>query len=437
MNNKEIDYQIKGGKKLSGNIAVNWSKNGSVGLLCASMINSGITTIHGIAVIEEVKRLLEVMESLGVKTEWTDKRSIKISPPKKFNIEGLFNPSFAKIRSGLMLIPAISHKINNFKIIQSGGCEMGRRTIIAHEHGLRKLGISIETEEDSYKISRTKNIEQNVVMYEAGDTPTINVLLAASLIPQRTKITFASGNYQVQDVCFFLEKLGVKISGIGTHTLIVNGLENINQNIDFYNSEDPIEAMAFISIAATTNSSITIKRVPIEFLSLELLKLQTMGYQFELSEQYLSKNGNTLLVDITTKESSLLAPEEKIHALPYPGINADNLPFFVPIATQAKGTTLIHDWMWENRAIYYTEINRLGASINLSDPHRAYITGKTKLFGAQVICPPALRPAVIILIAMLQAEGTSILRDIHVISRGYENIVERLQSLGVDIKVLE
>ena len=123
--------------------------------------------------------------------------------------------------------------------------------------------------------------------------------------------------------------------------------------------------------------------------------------------------------------------------LPYPGINTDNLPFFVPIATQTKGETLIHDWMWENRSVYYTEINRLGAHVEILDPHRVSIHGVTSLTGGQIVCPPALRPACIILVAMLAAEGESILRDTYVISRGYANIVQRFNDLGANIKVLK
>jgi UDP-N-acetylglucosamine 1-carboxyvinyltransferase len=143
------------------------------------------------------------------------------------------------------------------------------------------------------------------------------------------------------------------------------------------------------------------------------------------------------LVDITVYPSKLKAPADKIHALPYPGINSDNLPFFVPIATLAEGQTLIHDWMWENRAIYFTELNRLGAQITLADPHRAFITGPTKLKAAQVVCPPALRPAMIILIAMLAAPGTSILRNVYSISRGYEDVAARLNSIGAKIEVMK
>ena len=156
-----------------------------------------------------------------------------------------------------------------------------------------------------------------------------------------------------------------------------------------------------------------------------------------IEKEYLSKNGRTKLIDMRALPSKLTALEEKIHPMPYPGINIDNLPFFVPIAMAAKGTTLIHDWVFENRAIYFTELNRLGARITLLDPHRVYIEGPNKLNPAEMMCPPALRPAAIILVAMLSTKGKSILRDVYAINRGYENLEERLRSIGADIKMIE
>jgi UDP-N-acetylglucosamine 1-carboxyvinyltransferase len=161
-----------------------------------------------------------------------------------------------------------------------------------------------------------------------------------------------------------------------------------------------------------------------------------MGQKYTLSKKYLSKNERTHLVDITIRPSTLLAPTDKIHAQPFPGINNDNLPFFVPIALMAEGQTLIHDWTWENRAIYFTELNRLGADIKLLDPHRALVTGGNKLRGAQIVSPPALRPTAIILIAMLGASGTSVLRNVYSIKRGYADIAERLNAIGAKITVL-
>jgi UDP-N-acetylglucosamine 1-carboxyvinyltransferase len=228
----------------------------------------------------------------------------------------------------------------------------------------------------------------------------------------------------------------VKIEGIGTSTLVVHGVKEINKNIEYYNSEDPIESMMFISSAIVTSSKLTVTRCPIDFLSLEMLKLEKMGLKYKKSKVYLSKNESTKLVDITVYPSKLKSPNDKIHAAAYPAINSDNLPFFVPIATLAEGTTLIHDWMWENRAIYFTELNRLGANIVLADQHRVLIQGPTELKGNQVVCPPALRPAMIVLVAMLGAKGTSILRNVYSINRGYENIAKRLNTIGADITLL-
>ena len=159
-----------------------------------------------------------------------------------------------------------------------------------------------------------------------------------------------------------------------------------------------------------------------------------MGLKFKLSKSRVSENGITKLADISIKPSTLVAFPEKIHARPYPGLNIDNLPFFAVIATQAKGTTLIHDWVYEKRAIYYTDLDRLGAHTSLHDPHRISIEGPTRLKAAEVICPPALRPATIILVAMLGAKGRSLLRNVYSINRGYEDIVSRLQQLGASIE---
>jgi UDP-N-acetylglucosamine 1-carboxyvinyltransferase len=162
-----------------------------------------------------------------------------------------------------------------------------------------------------------------------------------------------------------------------------------------------------------------------------------MGLKFTKSKIYLSNNGRTKLINITVQPSKLIASHDKIHTQPYPGINNDNLPFFVPICCFAEGQTLIHDWTWENRAIYFTELNRLGADIKLLDPHRALVTGVKKLRGTQIVSPPALRPTAIILIAMLGAEGTSILRNVYSIKRGYADIAERLNSIGAKVTVLK
>ena len=429
-----IDFKINGGRKLKGSIKTNSSKNGAMGLLCASLLNKNTTTLHGIPRIEEVNRMLEIFSALGVKTKWLEKQTIEITPPKKFEKSGLLHSSVANVRSSLMLIPAITHQYKSFSLLHAGGCKMGERTIAAHKYAFSDFGISIKTLNDKYSISDKKIKLAKIIMYEASDTAAENAIMMAALIPGSTEISFAPPNYQVQEVCFFLQKLGVKIEGIGTTNLKIYGLSEINQKIEYYNSEDPIESMMFLSAAIVTGSTLKIERCPMDFIALELTKLKVMGLKFKLSKEYLALNEKTKLVDISVFPSKLKSLNDKIHAQPYPGINSDNLPFFVPIATQADGTTLIHDWMWENRAIYFTELNRLGANISLADPHRVFVNGPTPLKSAQVVCPPALRPAMIILIAMLAAPGTSILRNVYSINRGYEDVVERLNSIGASIE---
>jgi UDP-N-acetylglucosamine 1-carboxyvinyltransferase len=460
-----IDFQIEGGRELSGSIKTNPSKNGAMGLLCAALLNDGKTILHNIPQIEEVKRLLEVYESVGIKVKWTSKNTLEIDPPKVFQMDKIDVGSAGKIRSALMMIGALVHKLPKFNLPHAGGCKMGNRTIAAHRYALEELGVKIKTKEDCYEItgvlmnrktlneavvgpgdqgkdsrgqrfSVSQQTSREIILYESSDTAAENALICSALFPGKTTIRFAPPNYQVQDVCFFLENCGVRVEGIGTTTLVVHGVGKIDKTLEHYNSEDPIETMMFISAAIATSSNLTITHCPIRFLELELYKLEKMGLKYKKSKEYFSQNGRTVLVDLEIKKSTLTAPLDKLHAQPYPGINADNLPFFVPICAMSSGRTLINDWMWENRAIYFTELNRLGGNVVLLDPHRVFVYGPTQFKAAQIVCPPALRPAVIIMIAMLAAKGTSVLRNIYSITRGYEDIAERLNSIGASIKVI-
>ncbi len=431
-----VSIQIDGGKKLSGTIETNTSKNGAVGLLCASLLNRGTTTLHRMPRIEEVHRIIEVLESIGVRVEWKS-NSIVITPPKKFTL-GKINVEAAKrTRSIVMFIGPLIHLLGNFSLPQSGGCKLGSRTVMPHFYALEKYGVNIKTTEDTYEITTALTSPEEIILYESGDTVTENTLFAAALNTGTTVIKYASANYMVQEVCTFLKLLGVKIEGVGTTTLTVTGCNEINMPIEYTLSEDPTDSMFFLAAAIVTNSAITITRCPIEFLELELLKLEKMGFQYKKSKPYFSHNNVTRLVDITTKPSQLKALHEKIHPSVYPGLNIDNLPFFAVIATQAEGQTLIHDWVYEKRAIYFTELDKLGAETVLADPHRIYITGPTPLKAAELICPPALRPATILLIAMLGAKGHSVLRNIYSINRGYEKLIERLSSLGAEVAYLD
>ncbi|MFT5849646.1 MAG: UDP-N-acetylglucosamine 1-carboxyvinyltransferase, partial [Patiriisocius sp.] len=423
-------------EKLSGTIRTNTSKNGAVGLLCASLLNTGTTTLRRMPRIEEVYRLIEVLESIDVKIEWEDDL-MKITPPKKFDLSKINVEAARRTRSIVMFIGPLMHHLKEFSLPQSGGCKLGSRTVRPHFYALEHFGVNIETTEDAFEVTADPVCPSEIILYESGDTVTENALFAAALSPCTTTIKYCSANYMVQEMCAFLIACGVQIEGVGTTTLTVTGVEAIATDIEYTLAEDPTDSMFFLAAAIVTNSELTITRCPIDFLELELLKLEKMGFNYTQSEPYVSDNGMTRLVDIVTKPSKLISLHEKVYARPYPGLNIDNLPFFAVIATQAEGQTLIHDWVYEKRAIYFTELDKLGAETMLADPHRIYITGPSKLRANELVCPPALRPATILLIGMLGATGTSVLRNIYSINRGYENLVERLQSLGAKVEYLE
>jgi UDP-N-acetylglucosamine 1-carboxyvinyltransferase len=434
-----VNLKIEGGYKLKGEIELKTSKNAAVGLLCASLLNKGTTRLKRVARIEEVNRIIEVLVSIGVHIRWTGESDLEIKVPSKLNLEAMNKEAARKTRAVIMMVGPLIHEYGEFKVPYAGGCELGRRTVLPHIYGLEEFGTQVVAKSGHYNvIVRRRLPSRPVVLYESGDTVTENILLAAARFEGETVIKMASANYAIQDLCYFLQKLGVKIEGIGTTTLRVKGVRNIKKNVTYSPSEDPVEAMTFIAAAVTTDSSIKIRRAPIEFLELELLKLEKMGLKFKLSPEYMADNGHTRLADITIYEhnGALSAPEEKVYGRPFPGFNIDHLPYFVPIAAVAKGRTLIHDWVYEDRALMYTEMKKIGVQMELADPHRVFIDGPTKWRVADIVAPSGLRPAVMLLIGMLAAPGVSVLRNVYTINRGYEDLAARLNSIGAHIEVL-
>ena len=429
--------RIVGGTKLSGTIDVKTSKNAAVALLCASLLNHGRTTLRSLARIEEVNRIIEVLTSIGVKTRWLPGcNDLEITPPARLSLETMDQEAARRTRTVIMFLGPLLHELDEFQLPYVGGCDLGTRTVEPHLSALRAFGLEVTATTGFYdaKVDHSVRPTRPIILTERGDTVTQNALMAAARHDGVTVIRNASPNYMVQDVCFFLAKLGVVIEGVGSTTLTIHGKPEIDVDVEFSPSEDPIEAMSLLAAAVVTESAITIRRVPIEFLEIELALLEGMGMKYQVTEEYRSANGLTRLVDLTTIAGPLTAPADKIHPMPFPGLNIDNLPFFAVIAATAQGQTLIHDWVYENRAIYLTELTKVGAKVQLLDPHRVLITGPTRWRAAEVICPPALRPAAVILLAMLAAPGTSVLRNIYVVNRGYEDLALRLNTLGATVE---
>ena len=431
------NFIINGGKQLSGSIEVKTSKNAAVGLLCASLLNQGKTTLHRVARIEEVNRILEVLESIGVKCRWLEGNDLEITPPKKLKLDEMDIKAAMRTRTVIMFLGPLMHQYHDFKLPFAGGCNLGTRTVEPHMSGLEPFGLTVNAEDDNYHaVVKPARVDKTIILTERGDTVTENVIMAAALYDGIVTIRNASPNYMVQDVCFYLEKVGDKIDGIGTTVLTIHGVKSINQNVTYAPSEDPIEAMSLIAAGIITKSPITITRVPIEFTELELAVLSGMGLVYTQTDEYMADNKRTRLVDLTLGNSHLVAPKDKLHSMPFPGINMDNLPFLGLIATMATGRTLLHDWSYENRAIYFTELSKLGAGIEMIDPHRVYINGPTRWKPSDITAPAALRPSVVIMLAMMAAPGKSVLRDVYSINRGYEDFANRLNELGADIETV-
>ncbi|MFE4858763.1 helix-turn-helix domain-containing protein [Streptomyces sp. NPDC056670] len=432
-----MHLRVVGGRRLSGSIDVKTSKNACVALLCGSLLNKGRTVLRRVARIEEVYRLLEVLNSIGVRTRWINEGTdLEIVPPAVLDLDAMDAAAARRTRSIIMFLGPLLHRMDRFRLPYAGGCDLGTRTIEPHMIALRRFGLDITATEGIYhaEVSRTAP-DRPIVLTERGDTVTENALLAAARNDGVTVIRNASSNYMVQDLCFFLEALGVKVEGIGTTTLTVHGMADIDVDVDYSPSEDPVEAMSLLAAAVVTESELTIRRVPVEFLEIELAVLEEMGLDHDRTAEYAADNGRTRLIDLTVRPSKLEAPIDKIHPMPFPGLNIDNVPFFAAIAAVAQGKTLIHDWVYDNRAIYLTDLNRLGGRLQLLDPHRVLVEGPTRWRAAEMMCPPALRPAVVVLLAMMAAEGTSVLRNVYVINRGYEDLAERLNSVGAQIEI--
>src|SRR5919206_797424 len=430
--------RVTGPTTLSGEIEVKTSKNAGVALLCATLLNRGRTTLRRVARIEEVNRLLEVLQSLGVKTRWlNDAGDLEIVPPAELDLSSIDVFAARRTRSVIMFLGPLLHRAETFELPYAGGCDLGTRTVEPHMSALRPFGLEVKASEGLYHATVEPGVapRRPIVLTERGDTVTENALMAAARLDSVTVIRNASSNYMVQDLCFFLEALGVKVEGVGTTTLTVHGRPDIDVDVDYSPSEDPVEAMSLLAAAVVTESELTVRRVPIEFLEIELAVLEEMGLDHDRTPEYFADNGRTRLVDLTVRPSKLEAPIDKIHPMPFPGLNIDNVPFFAAIAAVASGKTLIHDWVYDNRAIYLTDLNRLGGQLQLLDPHRVLVEGPTRWRAAEMMCPPALRPAVVVLLAMMAAEGTSVLRNVYVINRGYEDLAERLNSIGAQIEI--
>lgn len=428
---------INGGRKLHGAIDNQSSKNAAEAILCACLLVRGKIVLTDVPQIEGVNRVCELLTSIGVTIDASQPGKLVVDASKNLKMGKMDKHAAHVTRTSLLLLGALAARERKYKLYKSGGCHLGERTVRPHLYAVEKLGVQVESKEGYYDVRNEKTLRaSDIVLYESGDTTTENAIMAAVLAPGVTTIKMASANYMVQDLCCFLNEAGANIEGIGSTTLTITGVKELHGVNDYPVMPDPIVAMTLISAAVVTGSKLTVRNCPLEFLELELCKLDIMGQRYEVKNKRASKNGKFEIVDITVIPSKLKALPDKIYGRPFPGLNIDNLPLFIPILATAEGRTLVHDWVYEDRLIYSLELKKLGAAITLIDPHRVWVEGPTEFKPNEVICPPALRPAMNVLLCMLAAKGKSVLRNTYVIDRGYENIYEVLNKAGADIEVV-
>ena len=281
--------RIVGGRKLSGSIPVKTSKNAAVALLCASLLNKGRTTLRSLARIEEVNRIIEVLTSIGVRVRWLpDSNDLEIMPPARLDLASIDIDAARRTRTVIMFLGPLLHEQSAFELPYAGGCDLGTRTVEPHLSALKAFGLDVAATHGFYgPPSRPAASPPAPSCSPSAATRSPRTCCwRRPATPGTTLIRNASPNYMVQDLCFFLQALGVQIDGIGTTTLSVTGVREIDMDIEYYPSEDPIEAMSLIAAAVVTESTITIERVPIEFLEIELATLEEMGLKFDITAEY-------------------------------------------------------------------------------------------------------------------------------------------------------
>lgn len=424
-------FVINGGKPLSGTIEVKGAKNAATKILAACLLTDEECVIENLPEIEDVFRMIEIMKSIGVEIKKVNNKIVvraKNIDPSKMNFDLV-----CKMRSSILLMGALIARCEEFKIPPPGGCIIGARPIDAHLQVLIKLGAKISQENDFYQLKRNHLQGAEIVMPEISVTATENAIFGAILANGRTIIKCAAMEPHVQDLCYFLNKMGARISGIGTHTLSIDGVEKL-KGAKYFIIPDSIEMCTFISLAAATRSEIKIENAIPEFIEVELLKFKeaNVNFRIENSKEF-SEGWGYKIADIIVFPSAQLKAVKKVHNMPYPGFAADSLSPFAVLMTQADGISLIHDWMYEGRLKYIDELNKMGANAVICDPHQALITGPTPLYGKKITSFD-LRAGAALIIAALVATGETEIDNIYQVDRGYEKIEERLKGVGADIK---
>ena len=413
-------FEITGGKKLSGTIDVRGSKNATTPILAATVLTKGECVISNMPLIEDVYRMIEILESMGVTVVWEGERTVRICAkdldPAKIDLQIV-----KKLRSSILLLGSLSARADKFEIAHPGGCTIGKRPVGTHFDALEKMGVTVMQDENNYLVDASKRKAGKVVLREFSVTATENAMMLAAALPGKTIIKIAAAEPHVEDLGRFLVSMGAQISGLGTHTMEIIGSENLG-GATHEIIPDANEAATFLIMGVATKSPIRVNHAREDNLDIVLERLRQFGADFKIEEDAIEVIPTEKLIAI-----------EKIDTRTYPGVPSDIQAPLGVLATQAEGDSIIFDTIFEGRFNYLSELEKMGAHSKILNPHQAVITGPAKLKGSSIKSFD-LRAGASLIIAALCAKGTTTIDEIYQVDRGYERIEERLQKLGAEIK---
>jgi UDP-N-acetylglucosamine 1-carboxyvinyltransferase len=429
-------FKIKGGKKLKGEIIPQGAKNEALQILSATVLSAEPVTVHNVPNIVDVNKLIDLIGDLGSKVEKLGPESYRFTAANvntKFLETEDYRKKAAALRGSVMLLGPILARCGKATMPKPGGDKIGRRRLDTHFLGFQRLGakFNFDAEEHLFHIDATELKGCYMLLDEASVTGTANIVMAAVLAKGTTTIYYAACEPYLQQLCLMLNRMGARISGIGSNLLTIEGVEKLG-GTEHTMLPDMIEIGSFIGLAAMTQSEITIKNCRIDMLGIIPETFRRLGIKLEYRGDDIHVPSQELYAIDTFIDGSILT----ISDAPWPGFTPDLISIVLVVATQAKGTVLIHQKMFESRLFFVDKLIDMGAQIILCDPHRATVIGlerKQQLKGIKMSSPD-IRAGVSLLIAALSAPGTSEISNIEQIDRGYQNIDGRLKALGAQIE---
>lgn len=429
-------FEIRGGRPLKGTITPQGAKNEALQVLCVCLLTNEPVTYTNVPDIIDVNLLIELLGDMGVQVQRPDRNTV-ILQATDIDLDYFTGQTYkrksGKLRGAVMLAGPMLARYKKAQIPQPGGDKIGRRRLDTHIRGFEKLGARFEYDDEQhvFRLDCPQLKGTHILLDEPSVTGTANILMAAVMAKGTTTLYNAACEPYLQQLCKLLNKMGAKISGIGSNLLTVEGVDSLG-GASHHMLSDMIEVGSFIGLAAMTGSEITIKNAGVDHLGIIPDTFQRLGIQLSIS-------GDDILIPAqdnyriqTFIDGSIL----NIYDHPWPGFTPDLLSIVLVIATQAQGTVLIHQKMFESRLFFVDKLIEMGAQIVLCDPHRAVVIGLNKqvpLRGINMVSPD-IRAGVALLIAALSAQGKSVIQNIDQIDRGYERIDERLNALGADIR---